>query len=159
MSKSILFVCLGNICRSPAAEGVFLKKIKDHGLQDSFLVDSAGTGGWHVGNKADIRMRNAALRRGILIESLSRKIEFHDFVDFDYILTMDNSNLANVNSLRKQSGLTSSAIIKPILSFAKNTDLLEVPDPYYGGDHGFEIVLDLLQDSIDGLFSEITLKE
>ena len=93
MIKSILFVCLGNICRSPAAEAVFLNKIQSQGLEDHFIVDSAGTGGWHIGNSADSRMRKAAFKRGIDITSKARQINLNDFQTFDLILTMDNSNL------------------------------------------------------------------
>ena len=151
MPKKILFVCLGNICRSPAAEAVFLRKIKNENLEDQYIVDSAGTGGWHVGRMADSRMRGAALQRGISIESRARQISSLDFEDFDLILTMDNSNLADVKSLSKQMTNSHKATIKPILSYAKDTNLTEVPDPYYGGEKGFEDVLDLLEDAIDGL--------
>ena len=151
MAKSILFVCMGNICRSPAAEAVFLHQIKTKSLQKYFTVDSAGTGGWHEGNPADSRMRNAALKRGVDIQSKARKISLQDFLIYDLILTMDNANLRDVKSLSsKVSGETISEI-SPILSYAKNTDLIEVPDPYYGGESGFDIVLDLLEDSIEGL--------
>ena len=93
MVKKILFVCLGNICRSPAAEGIFKKKIKDRELENLFVVDSAGTGGWHVGNLADRRMREAALSRGIELTSRSRKIDDNDLYEFDHILVMDKDNL------------------------------------------------------------------
>jgi len=158
MKKKILFVCLGNICRSPAAEGVFLNLIRKNNLQDQFFVDSAGTGGWHVGHQADERMRIAARKRGINIESISRKITLDDLRIFDLILTMDNQNLLEINSLAKDAGLNSLEKIKPILSYSINTKLLEVPDPYYGGEDGFEKVLDLLEDSCERLLETITLK-
>ena len=101
MVKKILFICLGNICRSPAAEGVFKKKIKERDLEKIFMVDSAGTGGWHVGNLADRRMRETALSRGIELTSRSRKIKENDLYDYDHILVMDNDNLDAVKSLIK----------------------------------------------------------
>ena len=99
MTQKLLFVCLGNICRSPAAEGVFLHLLEARGLSNQFLVDSAGTGGWHVGNPADRRMRAAAERRGIHLPSRARQIELADFSNFDRILTMDEDNLRAVRSL------------------------------------------------------------
>ena len=155
MKKSVLFVCLGNICRSPAAEAIFLHYINKKELKDYYSADSAGTGGWHVGNKADPRMRNTALKRGIFIESIARKIELQDFQRFDYILTMDNSNLEEVNSLSEKVNDNNKSLIRPILSYASRTDLIEVPDPYYGGDAGFDNVLDLLEDSIEGFIREL----
>ncbi len=151
MPKKILFVCLGNICRSPAAEAVLLKKIQKKNIQDQYIVDSAGTGGWHVGRLADSRMREAALNRGVDIKTRARQISSTDFEDFDLILTMDNSNFADVKSLSKEISVSQKAEIKPILSYARNTNLIEVPDPYYGGEKGFEDVLDLLEDAIAGL--------
>ena len=99
MKQRILFVCLGNICRSPAAEAIFLHKLEQLKIIDEFYVDSAGTGGWHVGSLADSRMRDAASNRGIDIKSKARKISFDDFNNFDLILTMDNTNLRNVKTL------------------------------------------------------------
>ena len=156
--KKILFVCLGNICRSPAAEGVFLNLIRRNNLEDQFFVDSAGIGGWHVGHQADERMRIAAQKRGIKIESIARKITLDDLTIFDLILTMDNQNLLEMNSLAKDAGLSSSEKIKPILSYSISTKLLEVPDPYYGGEQGFEQVLDLLEDSCMKLLETISVK-
>ena len=153
MKTSILFVCLGNICRSPAAEAVFLHQIHRKGLQDYFIVDSAGTGAWHEGNRADSRMRKAALDRGIDIESIARKITLRDFETFDLILTMDNSNLKDVQVLSKKVKAKNIAKIIPILTYSDNTKFTEVPDPYYGGDKGFEEVLDLLDDAIESLIS------
>ena len=111
MVKKIVFVCLGNICRSPAAEGVFKKKIRERDLENFFLVDSAGTGGWHVGNLADPRMRETALSRGIELTSRSRKIEESDLYEFDHILVMDNDNLDAVKSLIKLSPSSPSGIL------------------------------------------------
>ena len=155
MVKKILFVCLGNICRSPAAEGVFKQKIKDRNLEKLFVVDSAGTGGWHVGNLADPRMRETALSRGIELTSRSRKIEECDLYEFDHILVMDNDNLDAVKSLIKDHRNPVISKIKLILSYSKNSKLEEVPDPYYGGQNGFEKVIDLLDDAMDGLIDSL----
>ena len=137
MIKKILFVCLGNICRSPAAEAVFLHAINSLDIKDQYQVDSAGTGGWHVGRKPDIRMQEAARKRGIILQSRARQITIDDFDKFDLILTMDNANLAEVNALSKEFKSPLITKIRPILSFARQTDLTEVPDPYYGGQNGF----------------------
>ena len=155
MVKKILFVCLGNICRSPAAEGIFKKKIKDRELENLFVVDSAGTGGWHVGNLADRRMREAALSRGIELTSRSRKIDHNDLYEFDHILVMDKDNLNAVKSLIKDNTYPINYKIKLILSYSKKSQLDEVPDPYYGGQNGFENVLDLLDDAIDELIDSL----
>ena len=155
MKQRILFVCLGNICRSPAAEAILLNKLEKLKLIDQFDVDSAGTGNWHVGKLADSRMREAASNRGISIKSRGRQISFDDFSQFDLILTMDNDNLKQVQSLAKELSNTSKAKIKPLLSYSNQTDLIEVPDPYYGGDKGFDQVLDLLEVAIDGLIEDI----
>ncbi len=155
MVQKILFVCLGNICRSPAAEGIFKKKIKDRNIENLFIVDSAGTGGWHVGNLADPRMCEAALSRGINLTSRSRKIEESDLYEFDHILVMDNDNLDAVKSLVKDHKNTVNSKIQLILSYSKKSQLEEVPDPYYGGQNGFDKVLDLLDDAIDGLIDSL----
>ena len=150
--KRLLFVCLGNICRSPAAEGVFLHLVAREGLEDRFVVDSAGTGGWHVGNPADRRMRAAAERRGIHLPSRARQIELADFTSFDRILTMDDDNLRNVRSLARELGERPGlARIEPMTSHCRVHQVSEVPDPYYGGEQGFEDVLDLLEDACGGL--------
>ena len=159
MTLGVLFVCLGNICRSPAAEAVFINRINSIGIESKFKVDSAGTGGWHIGNQADSRMRKAALNRGINIQSRSRQINLNDFNEFDFILTMDHSNLLDVRSLSKECNSDIKAVIKPILSFSKEYKLEEVPDPYYGGEKGFEEVLDLLEDSIQGFLETINVSD
>ncbi|MGC6483639.1 MAG: low molecular weight protein-tyrosine-phosphatase [Synechococcus sp.] len=155
MTQKLLFVCLGNICRSPAAEGVFLHLIEEQGLSDHFVVDSAGTGNWHVGNKADPRMRAAAERRGIHLPSRARQIELNDFSRFDLVVTMDSDNLRNVRSLAQEACHNATATIRPMLSYARSTELSDVPDPYYGGEQGFEQVLDLLEDACAGLVEEL----
>ena len=155
MVKKILFVCLGNICRSPAAEGIFKQKIKDRDLENLFVVDSAGTGGWHVGNLADRRMREAALSRGIELTSRSRQIDENDLYEFDHIIVMDKDNLNAVKSLIKDDMHHVNSKIKLILSYSKKSKLDEVPDPYYGGQSGFEEVLDLLDEAIDELIDSL----
>ena len=155
----LLFVCLGNICRSPAAEGVFIHLLNERGLNDRFLVDSAGTGGWHVGNPADRRMQAAASRRGIELPSRARQISLDDLSTFDLVLTMDDDNLMAVQALAKEAGSRATASIKPMLSYARNFSETEVPDPYYGGDTGFEHVLDLLEDACSNLLDELSRQE
>ena len=151
MVKKILFVCLGNICRSPAAEGIFKQRIKERDIENLFFVDSAGTGGWHVGNLADSRMRQTALSRGIELTSRSRQIEENDLYEFDHILVMDKDNLNAVKSLIQDKFDFINSKIKLILSYSKDSQLDEVPDPYYGGQNGFDKVLDLLENAIDCL--------
>ena len=155
MVKKILFVCLGNICRSPAAEGIFNQKIKERDLENFFVVDSAGTGNWHVGNLPDQRMRSTALSRGIELNSRSRQIEENDLYEFDQILVMDKDNLNAVKSLIKDQKNPINSKIKLILNYSKNSQLDEVPDPYYGGQNGFEKVIDLLDDAMDGLIDSL----
>ena len=155
MVKKILFVCLGNICRSPAAEGIFNQKIKERDLENFFVVDSAGTGNWHVGNLPDQRMRSTALSRGIELNSRSRQIEENDLYEFDQILVMDKDNLNAVKSLTKDQNNPINSKIKLILNYSKNSQLDEVPDPYYGGHNGFEKVIDLLDDAMDGLIDSL----
>ena len=154
--QRLLFVCLGNICRSPAAEGVFLHLIAREGLEDQFVVDSAGTGGWHAGQPADRRMRAAAERRGIHLPSRARQITLADFSAFDRILTMDDDNLRDVQALaRELAGRSGLALIEPMTSHCRQHQDRLVPDPYYGGEQGFEHVLDLLEDACAGLLDTL----
>ncbi|MEB3264791.1 MAG: low molecular weight protein-tyrosine-phosphatase [Synechococcus sp.] len=158
----LLFVCLGNICRSPAAEGVFLHLLAREGLEEHFVVDSAGTGGWHVGRPADPRMRAAAQRRGITLPSRARQIERADLTRFDRILTMDDDNLQAVQALAREGGGNATTLagepiarIEPITRHCRRFRGHEVPDPYYGGEAGFEEVLDLLEDACGGLLEQL----
>ena len=151
----LLFVCLGNICRSPAAEGVFLHLVAQRGLGDRYLVDSAGTGSWHVGQPADRRMRAAAERRGIHLPSRARQIEPEDLQRFDRILTMDADNLRAVQALQPLLTTPPLARIEPITQHCRRLTAHEVPDPYYGGPAGFDPVLDLLDDACEGLLEAL----
>lgn len=149
----VLFVCLGNICRSPAAEGVFLHLLEREGLAEAFQVDSAGTGSWHVGQAADPRMRSAAARRGIHLPSRARQLQPEDLHSFAHILTMDADNLRAVRTLARRHG--ASAEIAPLTRHCRRLRREEVPDPYYGGPDGFEEVLDLLDDACQGLLHDL----
>ena len=153
---SVLFVCLGNICRSPAAEAIFISLLKKKGLTDFFFVDSAGTGSWHIGKKADSRMRIAAERRDINILSRARQITSKDFDEFNYILAMDDSNFKNIQDLKNRTVSTDFASIKKIQDFRSVFCEQEVPDPYFGGDEGFDYVLDILEDSVNGFLESIS---
>jgi protein-tyrosine phosphatase len=146
MKRKVLFVCLGNICRSPAAEGIFKKMVSQAGLNEIVHVDSAGTGAWHVGDAPDSRMIHHAQLRGYDLTQLEAR-QFHadDFMKFDYILTMDNSNLKNVLNLDVKQQYR--AKVKPLVSYCKIHEVREVPDPYYDREQGFEHVLDLLEDA------------
>ncbi|KAI4334270.1 hypothetical protein L6164_018980 [Bauhinia variegata] len=158
---SVLFVCLGNICRSPAAEGVFTDLVKKRALDSKFKIDSAGTINYHEGNEADPRMRAASKGRGIAITSISRPIRPSDFRDFDLILAMDKKNREDIleafNRWKFRDSLPDDAHkkVKLMCSFCKKHDETEVPDPYYGGPQGFEKVLDLLQDACESLLDSI----
>jgi len=148
----VLFVCLGNICRSPTAEGVLRRKLLAAGLQQQVEVYSAGTGDWHVGEAPDPRTRQAARARGYDLDALrARQVEPADFKRFDLILAMDKSNLADLQSLCP-SGAGAEVDL-----FLRRYDLAvsEVPDPYYGAGDGFEQVLDLIEQACDGLLLEI----
>jgi len=153
---SVLFVCLGNICRSPAAEAIFKSLITEKGIGNQFIVDSAGTGSWHVGKKADSRMRFAAKQRNINITSNARQIGEDDFRKFKYILVMDNSNFKNVIDLKKQVKGSDFAKILKMQNFSSIFNETEVPDPYFGGDAGFDHVLDILEDSVSCFLDDIT---
>ena len=144
MRTKILFVCLGNICRSPMAEGVFLHLINKKNLSQTFEIDSAGTAAYHVGNLPDSRMRATALRHGIGLVSRARQFKVSDFEDFDMILAMDNSNFRNILALTKSD--TDRAKVKLMREFDEQSFQFEdVPDPYYGGDAGFENVFQILE--------------
>ena len=144
----VLFVCMGNICRSPTAEGVFTKLVKDHNLDAHFAIDSAGTHAYHIGNEPDARSQSAALERGIDLSALrARKVVYRDFEDFDFLLAMDDENysiLVNACPVQHQTK------IQYFLDYAPHLNERQVPDPYYGGPYGFERVLDMIEEASAG---------
>lgn len=149
----VLFVCLGNICRSPAAEGVMQSMVDEAGLSASIRIDSAGTEGWHHGKLPDARMREAGKARGYTLQSRARQVKREDLEIFDLILAMDSDNLRNLRALDPQ-GLH-HAKIRPFCDFCTDHAEKEVPDPYYGGPEGFEKVLDLLEDGCANVLRQI----
>jgi len=152
--KKVLFVCLGNICRSPAAEAVMNKLISDRNLENLIEVDSAGLVDYHKGEQADPRMVEAAASRGFQLKGDARQFNFReDFDKFDYIVTMDDSNLEDIKTLDFEN--THGDKIYKMVSFSKRLIVPEVPDPYFGGRKGFDIVLDILEDAADGLLDKI----
>lgn len=151
MSKksSILFVCMGNICRSPTAEGVFRNRAQAAGLAELLHIDSAGTHGYHVGNPPDLRSQEFAAKRGYdLSDQRSRQVTASDFETFDYLLAMDRENLA---LLEASCPPQHRHKLRLFMHFAKKSDSEVVPDPYYGGGKGFDLVLDYIEDASDGL--------
>ncbi len=147
----VLFVCLGNICRSPTAEGVFRKLVQEHDLEQHIEVDSAGTHAYHVNQPPDQRAQGAAVRRGIDLSSLrGRKATMQDLEEFDYVLAMDRENYQNLIGIGG-----ASEKIELFLRYSQRFDDDDVPDPYYGGANGFEQVLDMIQDASAGLLADI----
>lgn len=154
--QSVLFVCLGNICRSPTADGVFRKMVSDAGLEDLIVVDSAGTGAWHVGEAPDKRATQTARKRGYDLSPLrARQFNPNDFDIFDYVLAMDYSNLEDLRALCPPEAEDK---LKLFLSFGVNFSEEEVPDPYYGGADGFNHVLDLVEDACTALLKDMSAK-
>jgi protein-tyrosine phosphatase len=147
----VLFVCWGNICRSPLAQGVFEDVLRREELDDEVFVDSAGTGSWHEGSPPDHRAQRSASARGLdLSAQRARRILADDCEEFDYVLTMDEQTYRTVASLCR-----GSAVVRPFLDFAPHSPEREVPDPYYGGPDGFEHVLDLVEEASEGLLDDI----
>jgi protein-tyrosine phosphatase len=145
----ILFVCMGNICRSPTAEGVFADLVAKKNLTERFQIDSAGTHAYHVGDAPDLRAQRAARERGIELQSIrARKINYNDFVLFDHILVMDDENYACVEQACPAEYKHKVAYF---LDFAPELNVREVPDPYYGGTYGFERVLDMAEAAAAGI--------
>ena len=152
--KHLLFVCLGNICRSPAAEAIMQKMLKDAGLDKEVGCDSAGTADYHVGDLADPRMRKKAKERGYDIQSRGRQFNPRkDFEEFDCIFTMDSSNYQNVTQTAKDEAQKKR--VYPFTRFCKKHSLKDVPDPYHGGEEGFDKVIDILEDACSSVLKEI----
>ncbi len=152
----ILFVCLGNICRSPSAEGIMRKIVKDRGLENQIHIDSAGILNYHEGELPDNRMRAHAIRRGYDLNSRSRPVKYDDFFNFDLIIGMDDRNIADLKCLAPDS--ESLEKIHRMTEYCSKFDYDHVPDPYYGGAEGFELVLDLLEDACEGLLKTLPLR-
>lgn len=140
----ILFVCLGNICRSPLAEGVFQHLVEERGLEDRYEVDSAGTGAWHVGEPPDSRSQDVAGKHGIVLSSRARQIRAEDFHGFDLVIAMDRENRANLERIR-DGGSGRLHLLREFDPAAQGD--MEVPDPYYGGPDGFDEVYDMVRRS------------
>jgi len=145
----VLFVCMGNICRSPAAEAIFRAKAAQRDILDRFSIDSCGTGGWHAGERADARMQASARSRGIELSFRARQITNQCLTSFDHIICMDADNLRDVQAMG------GDARVQLMLAFATKGRRRNVPDPYYGGGDGFALVLDLLDDACEGLLDEL----
>ena len=150
---SVLFVCMGNICRSPTAQGVFERLVADNDLAAVIQIDSAGTHAYHIGERPDERASAAALKRGVDLSSQqARRVSPDDFQVFDYVIAMDNSNFGDL-AANCPSG--HEAKLRLFMEFAADLEASEVPDPYYGGTTGFERVLDLIEQASAGLLAEI----
>jgi protein-tyrosine phosphatase len=153
----ILFVCLGNICRSPMAEGVFRRVAEEEGLIDRFEIDSAGLGDWHIGQAPDHRAQKAARSRGVDISDQSaRQVVDEDFDRFDLLLVMDRSNYAE---LKARAPHEARAKIRPFLDFAPHVGTRDVPDPFFGGAEGFDRALDLIEAAARGLLASLAGEE
>ncbi len=154
MKKRVLFVCLGNICRSPGAEAIFAEITRNNGLSGSFEIDSAGTVGWNTGEPADSRMCNHALQRGYFLSHRARQFNpQYDFDRFDMIIGMDDDNVKTLRTLARNN--KDRGKIRKITEFSSLFSYKSVPDPSMGGEEGFELVLDLLEDACRGLFTKM----
>ena len=152
----ILFVCMGNICRSPCAEGIMQVLIKQQGLENEFECDSAGTIDYHQGNYADLRMREHASLRGYELNSIARKFILQDFENFDWIITMDENNYSQISMLDQNNKYTHK--IMRMTDCCETIKISSVPDPYYGGNKGFDTVIDILEDACGGLLKHLKTK-
>ncbi len=153
MPTRLLFVCLGNICRSPSAENIMNHLIAQQALSNEILCDSAGTSSYHVGSAPDRRMNAAARRKGMTLVGESRQFTAADFERFDLILAMDQSNYQDILSLDKDNRYAHK--VKLMCDYCRRHSDKEVPDPYYGGDTGFDYVIDLLTDACEGLLADV----
>jgi protein-tyrosine phosphatase len=150
---SVLFVCLGNICRSPLAEGIFHHLVDEAGLSERFDVDSAGTGSWHLGELPDARASMVARQHGVELTTRARQLTPEDMQRFDVVIAMDHENLRNIERMADAAG--SEARIKLLRAYDSNGDGEEVPDPYYGGASGFENVYEMVRRSCQMLLEEL----
>ncbi len=156
----VLFVCLGNICRSPTAEGVMRALVTEAGLQDEIELDSAGTGAWHVGEPPDARATTAALAHGIVLDGAARQVRVADFERFDLILAMDGSNLHALRQLAPDDEAREKVrLLREFDPASADLSDLDVPDPYYDSQRGFEIVLDQVQAACEGLLERVRSSE
>jgi protein-tyrosine phosphatase len=147
---------MGNICRSPTAEGVMRKLVREAGLEDEIVIDSAGTGSWHVGDPPDRRATEAASRRGIVLDGAARQLRPSDFDDFDLLLAMDRENLRGIRALAPSPEAAAKArMLREFDPASAGAPDLDVPDPYYGGPRGFETVLDQVEAACRGLLAEL----
>jgi protein-tyrosine phosphatase len=151
----LLFVCMGNICRSPTAEGVMRALLREQGLEDVVEVDSAGTGAWHVGDPPDARATAAARARGITLEGAARAVTRADFADYDLILAADRRNLRDLAGIVPAEARSRVHLLRDFDPASDGAPDLDVPDPYYGGDDGFEHVLDLVDAACRGLLDRL----
>lgn len=149
----LCFVCLGNICRSPTAEGLFIHKVRQEGFESYFYIDSAGTAAYHVGEEANSKSQETANKHGVHLPSRARKFEYADFEEFDLILAMDKENFSNIHDLDRRDRF--SYKIKLMRDFDPTPENGSVPDPYYGGLQGFEDVFQILDRSCDALLDEL----
>ena len=157
---SVLFVCMGNICRSPTAEGVFRSLLESRNLKQQITADSAGTHAYHIGNPPDSRSQETALTHEVdLSDLVARKVTAQDFEEFDYIIAMDNDNLINLTLIKDKLIKTQKASLHLFMEFAENWKNDEVPDPYYGGSDGFEEVFKMVTDASQGLINKILIEE
>jgi protein-tyrosine phosphatase len=151
----VLFVCLGNICRSPLAEGVFRSQAKERGLEDLFHIDSAGTGAWHVGQAPDSRMRQIAMKHRVdLSGQRARQFKERDLVDFDYIFAMDDSNLRDILVHDREDQHQEGVVL--FRKYDPDPDDYQVPDPYYGGDGGFDRVYSIVERTAQALIDHLS---
>jgi len=153
----ILFVCMGNICRSPSGEAVMNAIIEKNNLQNRIACDSAGTIAYHSGEPADSRMKMHAVKRGYDLTSIARQIKYYDFDRFEYIIAMDRENYQNILALDSEGKYKNK--VSMMMDYGTQYDDTDVPDPYYGGEQGFEYVLDLLEDACLGLLKHIIKKD